>query len=178
MAPNYTVYAPEQPPNSPPRVTKYIIQDDGDRRYLASLCHGLNAEWVEDQLPDKSQIYIVPSPFGLAVRAFAKMVRYSPDEAELKVLCTPDHARGKGHAKLLMSTMEDLARRKEYRTLRIESVEDAVTFYKGIGYSVISVDEDSGLVIMRKDLSPPSAGRRKTRRRYAPNTRRVRRRVA
>ena len=152
-----------------PYVKKYTIQDDDDREYFASLCDGLRRSWVTYQLPVGSQVYIVPSPLGLAVRAFAKMSRYSPDEAELKVLCTPVHAQGKGHAKLLLSTMEDLARTKGYKMLRIESVPDAVPFYKSLGYEVGEVDAETELVLMKKQVAQqaPSGGTRKTKRRLS-----------
>ena len=164
----YTLYAPPTK-DATPRVTEYVIRDADEWEYFASMCTGLNPRWVQRQLQPGSKIYIVPHPTGLAVRTFAKMSRYSPTEAELKVLCTKLHAQGKGYARVLMSQLEELAKRKGYSFIRIESVPDAVSFYETIGYSVVGPDEDSGLVIMKKGISQKRGGYKTRRRRTRRN---------
>lgn len=86
----------------------------------------------------------------------ARMQTNTPTQGQVRCVAVSPKVQGKGVGKLLMKYLEELAQEKGIKEIVLDARENAVNFYKSIGYTIF---EDSYLLFgeiqhykMRKEL--------------------------
>ena len=86
----------------------------------------------------------------------ARMQTNPPTQGQVRCVAVSPKVQGKGVGKLLMKYLEELAQEKGIKEIVLDARENAVNFYKSIGYTIF---EDSYLLFgeiqhykMRKEL--------------------------
>ncbi|MES2520450.1 MAG: GNAT family N-acetyltransferase [Bacteroidota bacterium] len=86
----------------------------------------------------------------------ARMQINTPTQGQVRCVAVSPNVQGKGVGKLLMNYLENLAREKSIKEIILDARENALKFYKSIGYEIY---EDSYLLFgeiqhyrMRKEL--------------------------
>lgn len=86
----------------------------------------------------------------------ARMQTNTPIQGQVRCVAVSPKVQGKGVGKLLMKYLEELAQKKGIKEIVLDARENAVNFYKSIGYVIF---EDSYLLFgeiqhykMRKEL--------------------------
>jgi len=68
----------------------------------------------------------------------ARLQKNSPTEGQVRCVAVSNEAQGKGVGKLLMAYLEEAARQQGMTLIVLDARQNAVAFYKAIGYTIIA----------------------------------------
>ncbi|MBL1278672.1 MAG: GNAT family N-acetyltransferase [Fluviicola sp.] len=92
----------------------------------------------------------------LELKGAGRLDRKDASTYQVRYFCVASDSQGKGYGKILMKEIENFAKKKNAKKIILHARENAVTFYKNLGYEII---EESYLLfgeiqhyLMRKGL--------------------------
>jgi len=72
---------------------------------------------------------------GLAI-GVARMHESNPNQGQVRCVAVASNQQGKGIGKILMTYLEEIAKEKKWKEIMLEARENAVPFYKSLGYQI------------------------------------------
>ena len=87
-------------------------------------------------LGDEDQAIHAMAIEGNEVLGVARMHASAPGQGQVRCVAVATGQQGKGVGKILMIYLEDIAREKGWREIVLEARENAVPFYKSLGYEI------------------------------------------
>ena len=118
-------------------------QTDSDwKAYYALRFNVLREPWNQplgsEVLADEDQAIHAIAAEGEEVLGVARMHESSPNQGQVRCVAIATAAQGKGIGKAIMAYLEDQAKAKGWTEIVLEARENAVPFYRAIGYSIVA----------------------------------------
>lgn len=85
---------------------------------------------------EKEAIHAMVISDGIAL-GVARMHKSSPYQGQVRCVAVASNQQGKGIGKKLMTHLEEIAKEKKWKEIILEARENAVPFYKSLGYQII-----------------------------------------
>lgn len=101
----------------------------------------LRAPWKQpkgserDQAEDSSVHALIEDEIGACI-ATGRLQFNSPEEGQIRYMAVREDYRGQNLGRLILEYLEDKARAKNCRKMVLQARENAVEFYKRMGYTV------------------------------------------
>ena len=118
-------------------------QTDSDwKAYYALRFNVLREPWNQplgsEVLADEDQaIHAIAVKDGV-VLGVARMHESAEKQGQVRCVATATEAQGKGIGKAIMAYLEEKAKQKGWTEIVLEARENAVPFYKAIGYTIVA----------------------------------------
>jgi N-acetylglutamate synthase-like GNAT family acetyltransferase len=110
------------------------------KAYYALRFNVLREPWNQplgsEVLADEDQAIHAIAVAGEEVLGVARMHESSPNQGQVRCVAIATTAQGKGIGKAIMAYLEDQAKTKGWTEIVLEARENAVPFYKRIGYTI------------------------------------------
>lgn len=118
-------------------------QTDSDwKAYYALRFNVLREPWNQplgsEVLADEDQAIHAIAVEGTEVLGVARMHESAEKQGQVRCVATATEAQGKGIGKAIMAYLEEKAKQKGWTEIVLEARENAVPFYKAIGYSIVA----------------------------------------
>jgi N-acetylglutamate synthase-like GNAT family acetyltransferase len=112
------------------------------KAYYALRFNVLREPWNQplgsEVLADEDQAIHAIAAEGEEVHGVARMHESSPNQGQVRCVAIATAAQGKGIGKAIMAYLEDQAKAKGWTEIVLEARENAVPFYRAIGYSIVA----------------------------------------
>ena len=112
------------------------------KAYYALRFNVLREPWNQplgsEVLADEDQAIHAIAAEGEEVLGVARMHESSPNQGQVRCVAIATAAQGKGIGKAIMAYLEDQAKTKGWTEIVLEARENAVPFYRAIGYSIVA----------------------------------------
>jgi predicted GNAT family N-acyltransferase len=112
------------------------------KAYYALRFNVLREPWNQplgsEVLADEDQAIHAIAVEGEEVLGVARMHESSPNQGQVRCVAIATAAQGKGIGKAIMACLEDQAKAKGWTEIVLEARENAVPFYRAIGYSIVA----------------------------------------
>ena len=112
------------------------------KAYYALRFNVLREPWNQplgsEVLADEDQAIHAIAAEGEEVLGVARMHESSPNQGQVRSVAIATAAQGKGIGKAIMAYLEDQAKTKGWTEIVLEARENAVPFYRAIGYSIVA----------------------------------------
>jgi N-acetylglutamate synthase-like GNAT family acetyltransferase len=116
------------------------IQEHEWKAYFQLRFDVLREPWNQpagsEVLGDEDQAIHAMAVKGNEALGVARMHESSPGQGQVRCVAVGMGQQGKGVGKALMIYLEDMAREKGWKEIILEARENAVPFYKALGYSI------------------------------------------
>jgi predicted GNAT family N-acyltransferase len=112
------------------------------KAYYALRFNVLREPWNQphgsEVLDDEDQAIHAIAVAGEEVLGVARMHESATNQGQVRCVAIATIAQGKGIGKAIMAYLEDQAKMKGWTEIVLEARENAVPFYKAIGYTIIA----------------------------------------
>jgi len=112
------------------------------KAYYALRFNVLREPWNQphgsEVLADEDQAIHAIAVAGEEVLGVARMHESATNQGQVRCVAIATIAQGKGIGKAIMAYLEDQAKMKGWTEIVLEARENAVPFYKAIGYTIIA----------------------------------------
>ena len=112
------------------------------KAYYALRFNVLREPWNQplgsEVLPDEDQAIHAIAMDDNEVLGVARMHESSEKQGQVRCVATATAAQGKGIGKAIMAYLEEQAKAKDWTEIVLEARENAVPFYRAIGYKIVA----------------------------------------